>query len=153
DEVRSRLTQQEGRSHEFFWISDFQKSTLGAIPSDWDSVSRWHLVPITFFSAPNVFVDSAYLENPFAVAGERSVLTVIVRNDGDEEVNQLNLKLAINDIQAGTATVNIPAGGQTETHFDLTTGLTGFNRAVITFNDFPVSFDNEFFLALNFASK
>ncbi len=153
DEVRNRLTQQEGRSHEFFWISDFQKSTLGAIPSDWDSVSRWHLVPITFFSAPNVFVDSAYLENPFAAGGERNVLTVIVRNDGDEEVNQLNLKLAINDIQAGTATVNIPAGGQTETHFDLTTGLTGFNRAVITFNDFPVSFDNEFFLALNFANK
>jgi hypothetical protein len=110
-------------------------------------------VPITFASAPNVFVDSAWLQNPFAAGGEKNVLTVSVRNDGKEEVSQLNLKLAINDIQAGTSTVDIPPGGVTETNFDLTTGLTGFNRAVISFNDFPVSFDNEFFIALNFTSK
>src|SRR5690606_10698256 len=132
---------------------DFQKSTTGSIPSEWDSASRWHLVPITFASAPNVFVDSAFLQNPFAAGGEKNVLTVIVRNDGTEEVSQLNLKLAINDIQAGTTTVDIPAGGQTQTHFDLTTGLSGFNRGVISFNDFPVSFDNEFYLALNFTNK
>lgn len=153
EEIKNRLTQQEGRAREFFWISDFQKSTLGAIPSEWDTASRWHLVPITFASAPNVFVDSAYLQNPFAAGGEKNVLTVIVRNDGNEAVDQLNLKLTINDIQAGTATVDIPAGGQAETSFDLTTGLSGYNRGVISFNDFPVSFDNEFYLALNFTTK
>ncbi len=153
EEVRNRLVLQGGRSHEFFWISDFQKSTIGAIPNVWDSAARWHLVPVTFVSAPNVFVDSVFLENPFAAGGEKNVLTVVVRNDGDEEVNQLNLKLAINEIQAGTASVDIPAGGHAETSFDLTTGLSGFNRGVVSFNDFPVSFDNEFFLALNFTSK
>ncbi len=153
EEIKNRLVQQEGRSREFFWISDFQKSTLGSIPTEWDSASRWHLAPITFASAPNVFVDSAYLQNPFAAGGEKNVLTVRVRNDGDEEVTQLNRKLSINDIQAGTATINIPAGGLAETNFDLTTGLTGFNRAIVSFNDFPVSFDNEFYLALNFTNK
>ena len=154
EEIKNRLGQDEAvRSREYFWISDFQKSTAGAIPTEWDSASRWHLVPITFASAPNVFVDSAYLQNPFAAGGEKNVLTVIVRNDGKEEVDQLNLKLTINDIQAGTVSVDIPAGGLTETNFDLTTGLSGFNRAVISFNDFPVSFDNEFFLALNFTTK
>jgi hypothetical protein len=153
-EIQNRLRQQESsRAREFFWISDFQKSTLGEIPTGWDSASRWHLVPITFAPAPNVFVDSAFLENPFAAGGEKNVLTVMVRNDGDEEVDQLNLKLSINNIQAGTATADIPAGGVTETNFDLTTGLTGWNRATISFNDFPVSFDNEFFLSLNFTSK
>ena len=154
EEIKNRLGQTETvRSREYFWISDFQKSTAGAIPTEWDSASRWHLVPITFASAPNVFVDSAYLQNPFAAGGEKNVLTVVVRNDGNEEVNQLNLKLTINDIQAGTVSVDIPAGGLTETSFDLTTGLSGFNRALVSFNDFPVSFDNEFFLALNFTSK
>src|SRR5690606_26149882 len=42
---------------------------------------------------------------------------------------------------------------QAETSFDLTTGLSGYNRGVISFNDFPVSFDNEFYLALNFTTK
>ncbi len=154
-EIRNRLRDDpSGRAREYFWISDFQKSTLGVIPTDWDSSSRWHLVPITFATAPNVFVDSAHLQNPFAAAGgEKNVLTVAVRNDGTEEVSQMNLKLTINDIQAGTARVDIPAGGIAETSFDLTTGLSGFNRGVISFNDFPVSFDNEFFLALNFGNK
>ena len=154
EEIQNRLGEEElNRSREFFWISDFQKSTTGAIPSDWDSAARWHLVPITFASAPNVFVDSAYLQNPFAAGGEKNVLTVIVRNDGEEEVNQLNLKLTVNGVQAGTVTVDISPGGLMETNFDLTTGLTGLNRAQISFNDFPVSFDNEFFLALNFTNK
>ena len=153
EEIKNRLGQQESRSREFFCISDFQKSTTGAIPTEWDSASRWHLVPITFASAPNVFVDSAWLQNPFAAGGEKNVLTVSVRNDGTEEVSQLNLKLTINAIQAGTSTIDIPPGGVTETNFDLITGLSGFNRAVVSFNDFPVSFDNEFFLALNFTNK
>lgn len=154
EEIKNRLEDQSSdRGREYFWISDFQKSTTGSIPNTWDSASRWHLVPITFASAPNVFVDSAYLENPFAAGGEKNVLSIIVRNDGEEEVTQLNLRLSINDIQAGTAAVDIPPGGMTETNFDLTTGLSGFNRAVVSFNDFPVSFDNEFYLALNFANK
>lgn len=154
EEIKNRLGQEgTNRSREFFWISDFQKSTAGAIPNQWDSTDRWHLVPITFATAPNIFVDSAYLQNPFAAGGEKNILTVIVRNDGDEEVSQLNLKLTINNIQAGTTNVDIPAGAITETNFDLTTGLSGLNRAVVSFNDFPVSFDNEFFIALNFTSK
>ncbi|HEX8041074.1 MAG TPA: BatA domain-containing protein [Chryseosolibacter sp.] len=154
EEVKNRLRQEgTARPRELFWISDFQKSTTGIIPTQWDSASRVHLVPVTFASAPNVFVDSAYLQNPFAAGGEKNVLTVIVRNDGEEEVAQLNLKLAINDIQAGTASVDIPAGGLAQASFDLASGLTGLNRAVVSFNDFPVSFDNEFYLALNFTNK
>lgn len=153
-EIKNRLEQDgSNRLGEFFWISDFQKSTAGPIPHEWDSTSRWHLVPVALASAPNIFVDSAYLQNPFAAGGEKNSLTVIVRNDGKEDVDQLNLKLTINGIQAGTATVSIPAGALMETSFDLTTGLLGLNRAVISFNDFPVSFDNEFYLALNFTNK
>src|SRR5690349_6772048 len=114
-------------------------------------MTRWHLVPIKFDQPANVFVDSAYLENPFAAGGEKNVLTVKVRNDGKRDVEQLNLKLTINNIQAATATVNVPQGGVNETSFDLAAGLTGLNAATLSFNDFPVSFDNEFFLALNFA--
>jgi hypothetical protein len=153
EEIQTRMRQDRVRSKEYFWISDFQKSTVGQIPARWDSALRWHLVPISFAPLPNVFLDTAYLENPFAAGGEKNVLTVRVRNEGKSEVDQLNLKLTINNIQAGTASVSIPQHGRAETNFDLTTGLIGLNRGVISFNDFPVSFDNEFFLALNFKNK
>jgi hypothetical protein len=153
EEIQTRMQQDRTRSKEYFWISDFQKSTAGKIPTQWDSTLQWHLVPISFAPLPNVFLDTAYLENPFAAGGEKNVLTVRVRNEGKSEVDQLNLKLTINGIQAGTASVSIPQHGRAETNFDLTTGLSGLNRGLISFNDFPVSFDNEFFLALNFTNK
>ena len=151
-EIRERIDQ-EGRSKEVFWISDFQKSTLGAVSTTWDSLSRVHLVPMKLDATPNIFIDSAYLENPFAASGERNALQIRVRNDGAREVDQLSLKLMINGIQAATTSVSIPQGGVRETSFDLTTGLSGLSEAKVTFNDFPVSFDNAFYIALNFTER
>src|SRR5690606_33166100 len=137
-----------------FWISDFQKSTAGIPnPSNTDSIFSWHLVPITFDNLANVFVDTVYLENPLASSGERNVLRVKVRNDGKQNVDQLNVKLNLNGIQAGATNVRVPAGGLSEAAFDLTTRLDGLNRASVSFNDYPVSFDNEFFFSLNYRDK
>lgn len=154
EEIKQRLEQEStNRSREFFWISDLQKSTAGIIPAEWDSTSRWHLVPIAFSDQPNVFLDTAYLDNPFAAGGEKNILTVKVRNDGDSDVDQLNLKLSLNNVQAGTATVNIPKKGVAEASFELTSGISGMNKAIVSFNDFPISFDNTFYLGLNFTDK
>ncbi len=154
EDIRERM-QAEGslRSREIFWLSDLQKSTLGQIIPGVDSTARLHLLPIQYGQQSNVFVDSAYLENPFSTGGGKNVLHVKVRNDGKKAVDQLNLKLTLNNIQAATTVVNISPGGTAETSFDLSSQLSGLNEAKITFNDYPVSFDNEFYLALNFTSK
>jgi hypothetical protein len=155
DEVKERILRDETvRDTEVFWISDFQKSTAGdKIAKASDSLLRWHLAPIRFEEVSNVFVDTVYLDNPFASSGERNVLRVKVRNEGSQSVDQLGIKLNINGVQAGTAAVDVPAGGVNEAAFDLTTRLTGLNRGSISFNDFPVSFDNEFYFTLNFKEK
>jgi hypothetical protein len=152
-EITDRLAQDARNEKDVFWISDFQKSTLGGAPAVWDTANHWHLIPIEFGAISNVFVDSASLQNPFSASGEKNVLTVKMRNDGESEVDQLNVKFTINGIQAGTSLVSIPAKGSAEITFDLTTGLTGLNKGLLTFSDFPVSFDNEFFISLNFTDK
>lgn len=141
------------RDQEIFWVSDFQKSTAGKPEPNADSARKWHLVPITFNKLSNVFVDTAFLDNPFASAGERNVLRIKVRNDGTEDVEQLSIKLSINAIQTGATTLDVPKGGINEATFDLTTRLAGLNKATVTFNDSPVSFDNEFFFTLNYKDK
>jgi hypothetical protein len=152
-EVMDRIAQAKTvRSQEVFWISDLQKSTQGQI-SPWDSLSKLHLVPISFSTQSNVFVDTVHLENPFAAGGGKNVLHVKVRNDGDKNAERLNLKLTINAIQAATTTLTIPAKGTAETSFDLATSLSGLNEGKLAFNDFPITFDNEFYIALNFTDK
>src|SRR5690606_40129109 len=66
------------------WISDFQRSTFGTPPAP-DTAVRWHLVPISPTLNDNVFIDTAYLENPFAIGQELTSLKVKVRNDRSEE--------------------------------------------------------------------
>jgi hypothetical protein len=151
DRVRSDGTP---LSQEMFWISDFQKSTLGRMDSaPTDSLLQLRIVPLTLQSQTNVFVDTAYLANPFVVGGERNTLDVQLRNEGNTAVDQLVVKLTLNGIQTGSSTVSLPARGVAHTTFDLTTGLQRFSKAVISFSDYPVSFDNEFYLALNFAER
>src|SRR5690606_30541191 len=148
---RIRLSE-PGREEEVFWISDFQQSTFGAPPAP-DTAIRWHLVPVMPSVNNNIFIDTAYLDNPFAIGQERNSLTVRMRNDGSREREQLNVKLTINGIQAATTAVTIPAGAMRDVTFDLATGLAGLNRAQVSFNDMPISFDNEFYLALNYNER
>jgi hypothetical protein len=155
-EIMNRISEQDDTHRpEVFFVSDFQRSTLGTLNLSTisDSLVKLHLVPVPIETVSNVFVDTAYLENPFAAGGEKNVLIVRLRNQGTQTVEQIPVKLTVNSIQAGTATVSILAGGVSETRFDLTGNLQGFNKAEVQFNDFPVTFDNQFYLSLSFGEK
>ncbi|MBL7865100.1 MAG: BatA domain-containing protein [Cyclobacteriaceae bacterium] len=149
-EVNERASSLNG---ELFWISDFQKSTLDLSAVRTDSAQSLHLVAIPLDQASNVLIDSVYLEDPFVVGGQRNTLHVRVRNAGVKVREGLVVKLTINDIQAGTASVDLEPSAMADVKFDLAQGLTGLSRLVISFTDFPVSFDNTFYLTLNFADK
>ncbi len=150
-EVQQRIGQV---NQEIFWVSDFQKSTLGALSMiESDTLSSWRLVPIRLENATNVLVDSVYLEDPFVVGGQRNTLNVRLRNVGAKTHEGLVLKLAINNVQSGTASVDLESNSSALAKFDLVQGLKGWNQAVTSFTDFPVSFDNEFYVTLNFSEK
>ncbi|MCU0396641.1 MAG: BatA domain-containing protein [Cyclobacteriaceae bacterium] len=156
NEIKERIdnTISSATQQEIFWISDFQRSTLGNLnPDAIDSTQRVHLIPLTLESVSNIFVDTAYLENPFVVGGEKNTLHVKLRNDGSRSVDQLLIKLSLNGIQTGTSSISIPAKGEAFTSFDLVTTNRGTTEALVSFSDYPVSFDNDFYLALNFSEK
>ncbi|MCB0500025.1 MAG: VWA domain-containing protein [Cyclobacteriaceae bacterium] len=150
DEVDKRIgTEKEGA--DIFWISDFQKSTSGTGEGiQADSSSQWHLVPVAFGQASNIYVDTVYLENPFAIGGEKNTVNIGLRNMGSKRTDGLNVKLVVNGVQTGAVSVDLAPNSYAETSFDLATGTRGLNAAKISFTDFPISFDNEFYFALNF---
>jgi hypothetical protein len=135
-----------------FWFSDFQKSTFGGVNKT-DSLLQIRLVPLTFEKYPNVSVDSVYLENPFAIGGEKNTVKVRLHNTGKRDAAGLMIKLSINGVQAASASVNLSPDSFAEVPFDIASGLKGNNKATISFSDFPISFDNEFLFTLNYTSK
>jgi len=135
-----------------FCVSDFQKSTVGqeiVIDSTW----QLRLVPVEYDQLSNVFVDSVFLDNPFVIGGEKNSVRVRLRNDGPRALEGLITRLTINGVQAATSSVTMHPNSSVETSFDLSGSLKGYNQAVFSFSDFPVSFDNEFYFTLNYSGK
>jgi hypothetical protein len=153
EEVKKRI-EGDRNPAEVFWISDFQKSTLGELRGmPLDSNFQWHLVSLPIENASNIFVDSVYLENPLMIGGERNAIKVKLKNSGPKAVDGLMVKLTINNVQAATSSVNLVPNGSAEASFDLVTNLQGLNEAKVSISDFPVSFDNDLFFTLNAAGK
>ena len=140
------------RKHQVFWFSDFQKSTAGSLEQiQLDTVNQYYLVPIRTEKTPNVRIDSVWLENPFIKANESNQINVRLKSFSQEAYPNLVLKLLLDEKQVSTAAVKIAPNGVASTQFSFTTDGQGLKSARISFEDYPVTFDNDHYFVLNAA--
>lgn len=156
DEVLSRLqaSRNPDESADIYIFSDFQKSTsMSGERLPVDSSQHFYLVPINFKDAANLFVDSIYLTNPYLLANNTNAIHVKLSNNGGEAVEEVVLKLTINDIQVATAGVTVSPMSSATVQFDINFDLVEVNSGKISFEDYPVTYDNEFYFSLNTTQK
>lgn len=140
---------QSGKN-QLFWFSDFQKSTAGDLSAlQTDSTNQIFLVPVQAEAEKNVFVDSAWLNTPFIRELQNNILFVKVSNSGNREARNVVLRLSLDNTQASTASVNVPANGSATAKFNFNLKGKGYKKGQITFDDFPVTFDNDYYFVLN----
>jgi hypothetical protein len=155
EDIWNRLHNQvSSASADWYFVSDFQKATFQELEAfSPDSSQQYYFIPQRFNSTANVFVDSVYLKNPFLISNDQNSMVLRVRNTGDSPVRDLVITLAIDNKQVANAGVNLPAHGEALTEINLNFPLEGNNPAKLTFEEFPVSFDNEFFFNLNLSQR
>ena len=148
------LLSQGAENKHIVWFSDFQKSTMGDLSSlNFDSSIHYHFVPIQNTDVSNVSIDSVWLSNPLVKAGENNSLEVTLANSGKKEVRELSVKLYIDNIQVSSTVVDIKPESFVTTSFIFNINGMGQKKASIRFEDYPVIFDNEYFLTLNVSPK
>ncbi len=137
-----------------FWISDFQSSTADsdALP-EFLPEENVQLIPLQFSQIGNVFVDSLYLENPLMIGDQQLKLYASLRNIGPEGIDDLIIKVYLDEVQSATASVNIPPNGNATVAFDLafTTETERIGR--VSIEEFPVTFDNDFYFTISKPEK
>lgn len=152
--LQSHTMQQSEKSKDIFIISDFQESTIGNLELlEVDSLDQIFVSPIFFDATKNIFIDSIFLSSPFLVAGQKNELNIIVRNTGFEDATDLPIRLFMNEIQSASSVVSIAAGSSEELAFEITYNLEKVNKCRISFEDYPVTFDNDFYFVLNLENK
>lgn len=147
---RNLLTSQNpGGRNQLFWFSDFQKSTAGDLSRlKIDSTDRLFLVPMNAQATKNVYVDSVWLNTPFIREQQNNSLTVKLSNSGGSAVKNLPVRLYLDDVQVSTASVNITANGSGQASLNFNVTKKGYHRGRIVFEDYPITFDNEYFFVI-----
>ncbi len=151
-EIKNRLgtTNQSSRPLDIYWLSDFQQSTTGDLaPLHSDTLNNIFLIPLAYQNLQNVYVDSLFLSNPFLIQGETNEVNVVLKNDGPDEINDLMIRFFLNGAQSASGTVDIDPYGLGEIAFDISFQLEEYNEGLLSFEDFPVTFDNDFYFTLN----
>jgi Aerotolerance regulator N-terminal/CARDB len=138
--------------NQYLWFSDFQKSTAGDLTKlKVDSTSRLFIVPVQAKALQNVFVDSVWLNTPFIREMQVNSLTVKVFNSGEKSVDNLQVKLFVDDTQISSSIVNVNAKSSATANFTFTLKNKGFKKCRISFDDTPITFDNDYYFVLNAA--
>lgn len=138
------------KRNQVFWFSDFQKSTSGDIDRlALDSLNQYYIVPIKSEGTPNIVVDSVWLSNPFIKAMETNQINLRLKSFNSEDLDDVVLKLFIDDQQVSTTRINLPAQASGTAFFNFTVQGEGLKACRISFEDYPVTFDNDYFFVIN----
>ncbi|MEQ8925337.1 MAG: VWA domain-containing protein [Fulvivirga sp.] len=153
-EVLNRLASDTDQDTiDVFYMSDFQKSTFGDGNHQLVDQMKLNLIPESFATNSNVFIDSLYIENPFLIGSEKLKLNVSIKNRGEVDVSGLGVKIFMDNRQVSTALVDIPALGSREISFNIGYNLKKLNKGRVSIEEYPVTFDNDLYFVINQTDK
>lgn len=156
-EINNRLTDANlspANRNDVYFISDFQQSTSGNLQEvAIDTNFNFYLVPMNYQKSSNIYVDSIYLENPFLMVNENNILRVLLTNNGNQDLEEVSIKLFVNEVQTANLTLDIQANSQGNIEFPLNFGMEKINKCRLSIEDYPVTFDNDFYFTLNLSDR
>ncbi len=129
------------------WVlSDFQQSILPEQIESPDTSVRLYMVPLQAVQEQNIAIDSAWFESPVQMLDQTNLLFVKVHNYGNETAENVRLGLQYEGEQKPVGMLSIPARASVIDTIPLTVRHTGWHEAALTITDFPVQFDDAYFI-------
>ena len=145
EKQKQLLQTQPGMQQQIVYISDFQKNNFPPDLETHDSIKKY-FIPLKSTSTSNLSIDTAYFETPSILLNQPNPLIVKISNHGDEEMNTSVSVNVNNQLKTVANTTIKPHDVKTET-LSFTTSTAGTQQLKIYINDYPVSFDDTFYVA------
>lgn len=128
-------------------ISDFQRSTSGITNLKADTSISWFFVPVVAAKQNNLYIDTAWFDNPVLQPLQPAKLRVKIRNSSDERLEKIPLQLSINNVQKSVASFAVDPGSETTVVLPYTNNGAGIQSGVLSIADYPVTWDDKFFIS------
>jgi hypothetical protein len=149
DRQESLLDMHREQPGSIYIISDFQNNMAGAQPIKTNNGISVNFIQLKAGSLPNVAVDSVALLSAVHRPGESEKLVVRLHNYSAEPAQKIPLKLTINNDQKALGSYTIPARAVQNDTLTFSGLQAGWQRAEISLQDNPVTFDNQFWFSFN----
>ncbi len=128
-----------------FVLSDFQKSHTQ--PEQWtkDTTPRY-LLPIPARQKQNIYIDTAWIETPSLMQQVEATIVAKIVNTGESAANT-TLTLAANKQLKSLSSIELKPNEVSYQKINYTPSAAGNQQLALYINDYPVSFDDTFFIA------
>lgn len=124
-------------------ISDFQQTFLPE-GLNVDTNLSVFFIPLRSAAVSNLYIDTCWFSSPVRYAGQDAEMTVRVVNTGEGDYEKVPLRLHVNGQQRAVASLDIPAGQEVEEMVRLNLREAGWQSAVFTITDYPVTYDDNY---------
>jgi hypothetical protein len=134
-------------------ISDFQKSVFGNYTGGEDDGIQRYLLPLKANMQGNVYIDTCWFDLPLQQTGQASALNVRILNKSGSSLEKIPVKLTINGTQKAIATAGLEADGSSVISIPFTIYQPGIQQAIVELTDYPVTYDDKFYLSFDVTSS
>lgn len=135
-----------------YQISDFQRQVTD-LASVRDTSIDLSLVPLQSVQERNVAIDSAWFEAPLPLLNQNNTLLLRLRNYSTEAVDNVRLSVQYEGQSKPEGVLSIPAGGERIDTVNLMVQKPGFQQVELKITDYPVQFDDRYFISFRVAEK
>ncbi len=135
-----------------FLLTDFQKNATD-LAAFKDSTVEVNLVPMRAVQEKNLSIDSAWFESPVQMLNLTSTLFVKISNRTDEPASEVRLSLRHDGQTLPVGTLSIAPRSSIVDTVRFTILHPGWHEAKLSITDFPVQFDDDYYLNFNVANR
>lgn len=132
-----------------YLFTDAQHSTFNLQNVIPDTLITSTIIPLKPNLVNNVYTDSCWFETPVQQKGFIQRLHARIVNSGSSSMDAASAKLFLNKQQIAIASFSVEANSETEVLFTFECKQSGLNYGSVKIEDYPVTFDDEFFFAFN----
>jgi hypothetical protein len=135
-----------------YYISDFQEGFIST-ENIFDSTVLSNFVKLEPTINSNVFIDTAYFTSPVLFTNSSIDYVFSLRNLSESDLVNFPITLEINGNKKAVVNVNVQKDKTTTDTIRFQVQKTGFYNGVISFIDFPIVFDNQWYFSFQLAEE
>ncbi len=145
--LQDALNTSDINNKSFYALSDFQKTTSDFNTIKVDSSIASYLVAVKANEINNLYIDSCWFNNPTHLINQNEELFVSIKNNSENDLENIPLNLFINNKNIVPATFSVKANDKTIVKLNYLNKTYGIQQGKIELKDDAVTTDDTFYFS------